>query len=235
MVFILVSLFSTAAVILGLTLHRFMATGRDAPKKPVPAFLSKGYRAWMIESSIRNFKGTSLSKWRSSVERLGFWRYPDLEKWLFVAFYASFAYLAASGFFFAFFIPRGLYGYPLLLHVVAGAVFAVSLSGIVLLRARNYDVSMISLPKLDLAELTPERLGFTEANVQKAAFWVFALSGFLLTASALFPMLRVFRTTGQTLMFELHRYSALAAVLSGAVFVDLESLRDKRSQSQPRA
>ena len=44
-----------------------------------------------------------------------------------ICFYGSFLYLAASGFFFAIFIPRGLFGYPLVGHVMAGGLFAVCL------------------------------------------------------------------------------------------------------------
>ncbi|MCK7518551.1 MAG: hypothetical protein MZV64_12935 [Ignavibacteriales bacterium] len=36
------------------------------------------------------------------------------------------SYLAASGFFFGIFVPRGLFGFPLVGHVMAGALFAVS-------------------------------------------------------------------------------------------------------------
>ena len=231
MTFILVSLVSAAAVILGLSLHRFVSAGGEAPKRIFAALFSKEYRTWMIGRTIESAKGISLSKWRAALESPAFWKYPDLEKWLFIAFYGSFAYLAASGFVFACLVPRGLYGYPLLFHVMAGALFAVSLAAIVLLRAKDYTLIMSPLPTLTPVDLTPERLGITPANAQKAAFWIFAFSGFLLTASALFPMLRVFRTPGQKLMFELHRYSALAAVLSGAVFAALESFNTKRPNS----
>jgi hypothetical protein len=231
MTFILVSFVSAGGVFLALSLHRFMTTREEVRESiPVSAVAGK-YGAWIAGRSAEIMKRTSVLKWRAALEGLAFWKYPGLEKWLFASFYASFAYLAASGFFFAFFIPRGLYGYPLLLHVVAGAIFAVSLAVIVLLRAKNYALSM-SPPPPDLAELNLRRLGITAVNVQRAAFWIFALSGFLLTASALFPMLPVFRTPGQKLMFELHRCGALAAVLAGAVFVELESFNEKHPQSQ---
>ncbi len=228
MTFILVSLVTAAAVFLSLALHRFIATGGEGPKRAFAAVLSKEYRTWLIGRTVKTVTGTSPSKWRATLEGLALWTYPGLEKWLFAVFYGSFVYLAASGFFFAFFVPRGLTGYPLLLHVVAGALFAASLSVIVFFRARNYVLGMTP-PTLDLAALDPESLGITAVNVQKAAFWIFALAGFLLTASALFPMLPIFRTPGQKLMFELHRYSALGAVLSGVVFAELESFNAKRT------
>ena len=230
MTFILVSLVSAAAVFLGLALHRFITAGGGGPKNASATLFSRGYRTWLIGSSVKTVKGISPSKWRASIEGLTFWKYPDLEKWLFAALYGSFVYLAASGFFFAFFVPRGLHGYPLLLHVVAGAFFAVSLTAIVFLRAKNYTPAMTSA-NLAPPAASPRRLGITAVDVQKAAFWVFALSGFLLAASALFPMLPVFRSGGQKLMFELHRYSALAAVLSGVVFAEMESFNAKRTKN----
>jgi hypothetical protein len=231
MIFVLVSLVSAGAVFLALSLHRFLMTREEARENILVSAVAGKYGAWIAGRSVEILKRTSVVKWRATLEGLAFWKYPGLEKWLFAAFYGSFAYLAASGFFYAFFVPRGLTGYPLLLHVVAGAFFAVSLAAIVLLRAKNYVLSM-GPPTFDLAELNLRRLGITAANVQRAAFWIFALSGFLLTASALFPMLPVFRTPGQKLMFELHRYGALAAVLAGAVFVELESFNEKYPQSQ---
>ena len=80
---------------------------------------------------------------------------------------------------------------------------------IVVFKGRDF----ISVPKpasLSLALLDPRKMGITAARVKLAAFWLFVLTGFLLTLTALLPMLPLLRTAGQKFMFEFHRYSALA-------------------------
>jgi hypothetical protein len=149
------------------------------------------------------------------------WRKPALEKWLYVSLYASFLYLAASGFFFALFVPRGLYGYPLLGHVVAGGLFAVTLTALVLFKGRDF-VSVPKPARLSLELLDPRKMGITAARVKLWAFWLFALAGSLLTLSALLPMLPLLRTAGQRVLFDLHRTSALGAVAAAMVFAALE-------------
>jgi hypothetical protein len=138
-----------------------------------------------------------------------------------VCFYGSFLYLAASGFFFAIFIPRGLFGYPLVGHVMAGGLFAVCLTIIVLFKGRNF----ISVPKpasLSLTLIDPRKMGITPARVKIWAFWLFALAGILLAVSAVLPMLPLLRTPGQEFMFEFHRYSAILSALAAMVFAGLE-------------
>jgi hypothetical protein len=152
---------------------------------------------------------------------LPIWGKPPLEKWLYVSLYASFLYLAASGFFFAVFVPRGLYGYPLLGHVMAGGLFAVTLTALVLFKGRDF----VSVPKpalLSLALLDPRKMGITAARVKLWAFWLFVLAGSLLTLSALLPMLPLLRTAGQKVLFAVHRYGALAAVTAATVYAGLE-------------
>jgi hypothetical protein len=73
-----------------------------------------------------------------------------------------------------------------------------------------------------------KRLRLTAEKAQYASFWIFVLAGLTLMATALIPMFPLLRYGGLKLMFELHRYGALAAVLSGVVFVDLESFNSKR-------
>ena len=159
--------------------------------------------------------------WWEYVKGLPVWRLPVLEKWLYVCFFWSFLYLTASGFFFGIFISRGLFGYPLVGHVTAGGLFAVSLVIIVLFKGRDF----VTVPKpasLSLSLLDPRKMGITAARVRLWAFWLFVLAGFLLILSALLPMLPLLRTPGQRFMFEFHRYSAVASAAAAMVFVGLE-------------
>jgi hypothetical protein len=65
-------------------------------------------------------------------------------------------------------------------------------------------------------------MGITPARVKLWAFWLFVLAGFLLTLSALLPMLPLLRTGGQRFMFEFHRLSALVSLVAAMVFAGLE-------------
>jgi hypothetical protein len=65
------------------------------------------------------------------------------------------------------------------------------------------------------------------------AFWLFAAAGFLLTLTALLPMLPLLRTAGQKLLFELHRYSALVSAVAAIVFCGLELFASLRTGKSP--
>jgi hypothetical protein len=227
MMFTIIVLLSAIGVVAGLAFHRFWTTREEARTTILYAELFKKYAVWIALGTRRSIRMASPKNWWGTVKALPLWRQPDLEKWLYIGFYGSFAYLAASGFFFAIFVPRGLFGYPLVAHVMAGGLFAACLAVIVLFKGRNF----ISVPKpvnLSLAFLDPRKMGITAARVKLAAFWLFVLTGFLLALTALLPMLPLLRTAGQKFMFEFHRYSALVSVLAAAVYVDLEAFGARR-------
>lgn len=221
MLFTIITILALAGAFLGLAFHRFWTTREEARSTILYVEIFKKYLAWLALRTIQSARKASPKAWWSYLKALPLWRLPDLEKWLFIGLYGSFAYLAASGFFFAVFVPRGLYGYPLIGHVMAGGLFAACLTLIVIFKGRNFT----SAPKpvnLSLALLDPRKMGITAARVRLAAFWLFVLAGFLLTLSALLPMLPLLRTAGQKFMFDFHRYSALASILAATIFVGLE-------------
>ena len=221
MVFTIVTILVLGGTFLGLALHRFWTTREEAKSTILYAEIMKKYVAWLALRTIQISRRASPKAWWGYVKRLPLWREPILEKWLDICFYGSFLYLAASGFFFAIFIPRGLFGYPLIGHVMAGGLFAVCLVIIVLFKGRDF----IAVPKpalLSLTLLDPRKMGITAARVKLWAFWLFVLAGFLLTLSALLPMLPLLRTPGQRFMFEFHRYSALVSTLAATIFAGLE-------------
>jgi len=144
---------------------------------------------------------------------------PPLLKWIFVGLATSVIYLAASGFAFAIFSPRGLFGIPLLLHVVAGGVFAISLTADVIFRAKEYSsiIEVFTSGGRPLGYL----LGlFSRPLRQSFLYWVFVISGLALVSTALFSMLPYFSFRTQLGLVETHRWSALAAALSAMAFFD---------------
>ena len=220
MLFIVITVLVLAATFLGLAFHRFWTTRPEAKSTILYAEIVRMFFAWLALRAVQMRRRASPQAWWASIKGLPLWREPVLEKWLFVCFYGSFLYLAASGFFFGIFIPRGLFGYPLVAHVMAGGLFAVCLTVVVLFKGRDF----ITVPKpasLSLALLDPRKMGITPARVKLWAFWLFAAAGFLLTLSALVPMLPLLRTAGQKFMFEFHRYSALLSAAAAMVFAGL--------------
>jgi hypothetical protein len=221
MLFTIITILGLAGTFLGIAFHRFRTARPEAKSTILYAEIVRMFFAWLALRAIQMSRKASPRAWRAYLLGLPLWREPVLEKWLSICFYGSFLYLAASGFFFGIFIPRGLFGYPLVAHVMAGGLFAVCLTIIVLFKGRDF----ISVPKpasLSLSLLDPRKMGITAARVKLWAFWLFAAAGFLLTVSALLPMLPLLRTGGQRFMFEFHRYSALVSAAAAMVFAGLE-------------
>jgi len=221
MLFTITTVVVLAGTLLGLAFHRFWTTREEAKSTLLYAEIVKKFFAWLTLRTVQMSRKASLPAWWHYLKGLPLWRDPVLERWLSICFYGSFLYLAASGFFFAIFIPRGLFGYPLVGHVMAGGLFAVCLTIVVLFQGRNF----ISVPKpasLSLSLIDPWKMGLTPTRVKLWAFWVFAVAGFMLTVSALLPMLPLLRTSGQRFMFEFHRYSGLASAAAAMVFAGLE-------------
>ncbi len=230
MLFIVLTVLVLAATFLGLAFHRFWTTRPEAKSTLIYAELARMFFAWLVLRAVQMRRQASPRAWWAYLQKLPLWREPVLEKWLSICFYGSFLYLAASGFFFGIFIPRGLFGYPLVAHVMAGGLFAVCLTIVVLFKGRHF----ISVPKpasLSLSLLDPRKMRISAARVKLWAFWLFAAAGVLLTVSALLPMLPLLRTAGQRFMFEFHRYSALVSAVAAMVFAGLELFASPRPQA----
>jgi len=233
MLFTIITVLAVAGTFLALAFHRFW-TGLDKDRTNlVYAALLGGFGNWLIRRSKESARKASVRAWWAYVKALPLWRLPVLEKWLFICFYGSFLYLGASGLFFAVFVPRGLYGLPLIGHVLAGGIFAVCLTLVVIFKSRDF-TSIPEPLELSLRLFDPKRLGMTPARAKHAAFWLFVLAGFLLTLSSLLPMMPLLRTPGQKLMFELHRTSALASVVAAMVYVGMELFERSRALDHGR-
>jgi hypothetical protein len=138
MVFTIVAILAVAGTFLGIAFHRFWTTREEAKSTILYAEVFKKFSAWLALRTVQMSRRASPKAWWLYVKGLPLWRQPVLEKWLYAGFYGSFLYLAASGFFFGLFIPRGLFGYPLVGHVMAGGLFAVCLTIIVLFKGRDF-------------------------------------------------------------------------------------------------
>ncbi len=153
--------------------------------------------------------------------------YPQAwQKWALGGFLLSFLYLAASGFAFALFTSRGLFGLPLLFHVFGGGIFSLCLALLVILRAKHY--SRLT-PQNGMAEASSGSLHLNRLTslLRPALFWLFVLSGFSLGLTALLSMFPYFSFEGQAGLVTVHRYSALIGFLSAMLFLDQAIARSK--------
>ena len=200
MTFVIVSVFCSLAIFFLLSYDRF----RQSPEER--------YFPWLRSRIPIVIKTPWIQRLR---EVYGAWflmRYPAGQRWVFIALAISYLFLVLSGFVFAFIGVR-LFGMFLLLHVVLGALFAVSLCLAVVLRARYY-----VWHEEDGAAANLKTREGKKKMWQVILFWIFALSGLVLVAAALGQMLPSFSLRAQLSLFEVHRYAALGIFLAGIAY-----------------
>lgn len=221
MIFRLIAIVALLAVVFRLSLYRFRAAA--SPKGRTSELLRpKAYLAWVGERLSPLTKPESLTRLVKVVEAWLKLHYPGWRIWIWAGLVLSFAYTAASGLGYALFIPRGLWGVPLLLHVMAGGLFAVCLAAVVVLRARRYGFEPDKGKAKVQCLVCPVVKRVPIPLARALAFWIFVAAGLVLTATALFSMLPWFVYTAQLTFIGVHRYAALAAVLAAIAFVDLD-------------
>lgn len=211
------------AVCIRLTSGRYLSH-LPAEDRKISTENFKSYVKWIAGWKFSFLK---LDRWDRALDYFINWgkkNYPGRTVWAFYLMSLCYVYLAFSGLLFAWFIRRGLYGFPLLLHVAAGALFAITLTIILFLKARFY------LPdRLKASAGLHTGSGFwcpilkknlPRIYIQAVAFWVFVITGLLLAASTLGSMLPYFNFPAQILFFNLHRWSALFSVLSSILALD---------------
>jgi len=218
MLFRIIAIVSVLAVVGRLTYLRFLRklmTSRISPGKPLP----QAYVSWLgrrLSELLRR------SAWPLLQAVIKHWlnRSPLLwMRWVVAGAGLSFSYLALSGFVFAVFTTRGMFGLPLLFHVVAGGIFAVCLTIVLFFRAKEYAfLSEKAEPLWPLTGTLSKILA--RLPLLSILFWLFIVSGLFLAATALFSMLPYFSFKTQLWLVEAHRYSALAAFLTAIVLLD---------------
>jgi hypothetical protein len=232
--FAVITILCLLAVGLALAFRRFRIQHPSSETSILYAAVMRDFSRWLARRVPESLARPAPAGWPAWVKSFRVWRLPVFERWLLVGLYASFLYLAASGFFFAIFIRRGLYGVPLVLHVVAGAVFAVCLSVGGFLRARRYTFNPepLGLPG-DLAGVRKFKIPASAEDWAKGFFWVFLVAGLSLLVSALLPMLPWFPYRGQIILFDWHRWSALVSLVAAIAFADLELFKPQQEARSP--
>ncbi len=219
MLFTIITVLALAVVFVRQTWLRHAASNARAGNGPETATWS-GYGKWLGPRLKSTFTRTTC---RTAWTVLSDWTrayYPGWTKWIFAGFGLSLVYLAASGLFYAIFIPRGMSGFPLLGHMGFGGLFALTLAALLLWRGRAY------VPDKGEAEVfeafaRPIFKNLSKSLLRKILFWALAFFGFVLIATALGSMLPLFVFDAQRAFIGVHRYAALALVLTAIVFIDI--------------
>lgn len=161
---------------------------------------------------------------KRSVNRFGFW-----ERFVHIVTVLTFLGLAGTGFYSVLALGSRLHGWWWLLHVAAAPVFVAALTLMVLTWAKDglFDWA-IDWPwalrfggYLWFGKHAPA--GRFNAG-QKAYFWAVALLGAVVLLTGLGRMFPVFDASGQSIVYEVHRYGALLFVLAGITHLYLGTI-----------
>jgi hypothetical protein len=219
MFFRIVTIVSVLGLLSRLTYLRFVrhlvTSGRTLKRSLLLAFFS-----WLGERASGMFKlSAAWPSLRSLIKNWLDFYASSWMRWTVAALALSFLFLAASGFGFAVFTSRGIFGLPLLFHVIAGGIFAACLSVLVLVRAREH-TSLQETPSSPEFSGNPSSPLPSPGLFISSLFWLFVVSGLFLIATALLSMLPYFTSRGQLELVQIHRYSALIALLTAILFFD---------------
>lgn len=226
MVFRIITIISVLGILGRLTYLRFLrvlVTSGSPLNKP----LLLAYFFWLGRSVPGLFRPESRQKVQDAYKN---WTaiYPrSWMKWAVVGLVLSFLYLAASGFVFAIFSSRAIFGIPLLVHVISGGIFAVCLAAVLVFRAKEHAFLAEKIGPLEFSQGTLSRI-LSGPILQSILFWLFVVSGLFLVATALFSMLPYFSFRAQIVLADVHKYSALAALLTAIAFLDTALLPEDK-------
>lgn len=227
MVFAVLTVLSLLGLAFRQTALRFRAAEAAAGGAAAGKFSWPGYGKWLRRRGAAVLKDHVPAKTMAWFNTWTGSRYPGRLKWVFAAFLLSFLGLAASGFFFAVFIPRGMYGWPLVGHVGLGGLYAAGLAFILVWRTRDYRFDRDEEAAFE-AFACPMIKNVSKAFVRKILYWGFALFGLLIILTALLSMLPVLPAEAQKTLAGIHKYSALASILLAGLFADITFIPEPR-------
>jgi hypothetical protein len=189
MAFALFTLLSVFALGVLVSVFRFRASDQGATLL---------YSTWIKQATVHFLKnpGDALVVLADRFRRWSDLEYPGWKIWILAVLSASTVYQAVSGIGAALFFRNGMTGIFLLLHMAAGALFALSLAADLALHAREHVRD--SLP----------------VSPASFVFWIFMGCAVLLTLTALASMIEFFPLRIQLTLIGIHRYAATVIVLA---------------------
>ncbi len=219
MLFIIITVLAVLGLASTLTFFRFLS-GKPAVDKRNLFALAGAHGEWLGGWIRTFFEPGFLIKVRAFYRTWVGQAYPGWRQWIFAALVVSFGYCAASGFFFALFVPGGMFGIPLLCHVMAGGLFALSLAASLILRAGAFRPGADD-PKPEKCDFYPPLKDLTKKEILTTLFWMSAAAGLCLIVTALASMLSYFHYRAQMPLLDFHRYGALVDLLLVMIYLDL--------------
>lgn len=210
MVIRLITLVALLGTAFGLTFGRY----RGRPDND-----ERHFGSWLGETIGAAFSSDPLSKTRRILADWTSAHYPVWTKWVFFGFLASFFFQALTGIFFEVFIARGMFGLPLIGHMLGGGAFAASLAAMLFWRGRSYRLDE-NVPDFFDDHLRFGLKAMSPSYGRKLIFWAFAAFGLVQVATAVGSMLPVFTFATQETLLNIHRLSALGLVVTAAMFAD---------------
>ena len=155
---------------------------------------------------------------KPALGRLSVARYNLWERFLHLVLLATFLVLAVTSFWASIGWGGPMEGYCLMIHTTSGAVFAVAVAAMLLTWAADH-----AFRDHDFRWLTRGGCCSTRSDLpagrfnagDKIFFWFAGLATLVLLLSMLFSMVPVLDTSGQHLMYDVHRYVALALMVGG--------------------
>jgi hypothetical protein len=212
--FIVLTVLSVGLVVYSRTWLRFRAAASAS---------SPPYFSWVRRRGNEFLSKKALGRGYRVLEKWAADHYPGALRWILGTLVTTFLYQAASGFGSALFVPRGMFGFSLLVHVGLGGLFSVSLAATLFWRARDYWFDDGNSAAFEgFASLAFKKLSRT--SFRRILFWAFGFFGFVQAATALGSMLPIFTFRAQLAMIMIHRYGALALLLTAIIFADLTFL-----------
>ncbi len=126
---------------------------------------------------------------------------PYFDKLVILCVYGSGIALAITGFG-SLIVCGHLTAFPLIIHTGLGAMFAISILGMLILRAETCSFEDNKTAKNTLI-------------ITKIIFWLAGVCTLILLFSILVAMLPIFGTCQQSLLLEIHKYTAIIITILG--------------------
>ncbi|MFO7979359.1 MAG: hypothetical protein R6V00_00825 [Candidatus Aminicenantes bacterium] len=178
------------------------------------------FQAWLIHEFTSLFKPTLKKRLKNFYQKKINSFLSKTAQVISGSLFFCFVYLFGSGFYFALFSTRRMYGLPLMFHMIFGCFFALLMCAVLILYAKKFD--FLDQEKEKKHKFLP--------NVKDSLFWLFVLSGLSLITTSLLMMIPIFIYQTQLVMFEVHRYSALVSVLSALGFLYTSFSKNEKTQ-----
>lgn len=158
-------------------------------------------------------------------------QYPQVERPAFWLFFSSLGVLFITGFFFAVFIARGMFGFFLLLHLTAGGVFTVTLAILTVLRIKVFSSTPIWRRSSKNSPSTRKPKGEIVIDLNRAISGrLLVFAGLFQAMSALALMTPIFSVEDNACITAWHRWIGLLASMSGVIYAYFPGEGLKRSK-----